>query len=204
MSELSDNFTHRATISGAKIQQTLVSNVPHTPSEISHYNLYLKPLEVTQDTFFCMLTHYWVGHSNSPMLASTPPKRFGIILLVFITLGTLAHSLPCAGNSSTWSRMKSSQCKHGNRYDPFIISFDATLIDQLSFNSNITCLLNEKFHQSCGDPRPDITTLAHSKLEKKTWSKFSEAKSITSEDRSPCSPYCYNCGGCGHLVYTRG
>ena len=87
-----------------------------------------------------------------------------------------------------------------NQYDPFIVSLDATPIDQLNVDSVITRLLNEEFRQSRGDPGPDITLLTRSKLPKKTWSKPSKAKSITSEEWSPRSSCCYNCGGRGYLA----
>jgi hypothetical protein len=62
----------------------------------------------------------------------------------------------------------------------------------------LTRLLNEEFHQSRGDPGLDITLLTRSRLPKKTWSKLSNAKSVTSEEQSSHSSRCYNCGGRGH------
>jgi hypothetical protein len=85
-------------------------------------------------------------------------------------------------------------------FDPSIVSLDTTPIDQLSVDSVITCLLNEESRQSCTDPGPDVAALAHSRLDKKTWSKPSKAQSVTNEERSPRSLCCYNCGGRGHLA----
>jgi len=84
-----------------------------------------------------------------------------------------------------------------DRYDPFIISLDATPIDQLSVDSVITRLLNEESHQSCFH---DTAAFSCSLLGRKTWSKHSKVKSIASEEQPPHSPCCYNCGGHGHLA----
>jgi len=86
-----------------------------------------------------------------------------------------------------------------DRYDPFIVSLDATPIDQLNVDSVIICLLNEESCQHRNDPGTDITLLSRSKLPKKTWSKPPKAESIASKERSPRSSRCYNCGGCGHI-----
>ena len=85
-------------------------------------------------------------------------------------------------------------------FNPFIVSLDATPIDQLNVDSVITCLLNEESRQGHNDPGADITLIAHSKLPKKTWSKPSKAKSIVNEDHSSHGPCCYNCGGHEHLA----
>jgi hypothetical protein len=87
-----------------------------------------------------------------------------------------------------------------DRFDPFIVSLDATPIDQLNVDSVIARLLNEESRQGCNDPGTDITLIAHSKLPKKTWSKPSKAKSVINEDQSSRGPRCYNCGGHGHLA----
>jgi len=87
-----------------------------------------------------------------------------------------------------------------DRYDPFIVSLDVTPIDQLNIHSVIVCLLNEESRQGHNDPGTDITLLTHLKLPKKTWSKPSKTKSITSEERPPHSSHCYNCDGHGHLA----
>ena len=87
-----------------------------------------------------------------------------------------------------------------DRYDPFIVSLDATPIDQLSVDSVITRLLNEESRQSRFEPGHDTAALSRSKLGKNTWSKPSKAKSVASEERSPRSSRCYNCGGHGHLA----
>ncbi|KIM73829.1 hypothetical protein PILCRDRAFT_14895 [Piloderma croceum F 1598] len=71
-----------------------------------------------------------------------------------------------------------------DHYDPFIVSLDATPIDQLNVNSVIVCLLNEESHQGCNNPGPDIILLTCLKLPKKTWSQPSKAKSIASEEQS--------------------
>ena len=80
-------------------------------------------------------------------------------------------------------------------YDSFIVSLDATPIDQLNVNSVMICLLNEESRQGCNDPGHDIVALSCLKLEKDTWSKPSKTRSVTSEEQSPCSSHCYNCGG---------
>jgi hypothetical protein len=87
-----------------------------------------------------------------------------------------------------------------DRYDPFIVSLDATHIDQLNIDSIIVRLLNEESRQGRNDPGADITLIAHSKLLKKTWSKPSKAKSVINKDQSSRGPRCYNCGGHGHLA----
>jgi len=87
-----------------------------------------------------------------------------------------------------------------DRYDPFIVSLDATPIDQLNVNSIIVHLLNEESCKGHNDPGTDTALLTHLKLPKKTWSKPSKTKSVTSEERLPCSSRCYNCGGHGHLA----
>ena len=82
-------------------------------------------------------------------------------------------------------------------YDPFIVSLDATPIDQLSVDSIITRLLNEESHQSRFH---ETAALSRSNLGKKTWSKPSKAKSVAIEEWPPHSSRCYNCGGLGHLA----
>jgi hypothetical protein len=69
-----------------------------------------------------------------------------------------------------------------DRYDPFIVSLDATPIDQLNVNSVIVHLLNEESRQGHNDPGTDTALLTHLKLLKKTWSKPSKTKSVTSEE----------------------
>jgi hypothetical protein len=66
-----------------------------------------------------------------------------------------------------------------NRYDPFIISLDATPIDQLSVDSVITRLLNEESRQSHFH---DTAALSRSQLGKKTWSRHFKAKSVANEE----------------------
>ena len=72
-----------------------------------------------------------------------------------------------------------------DHYDPFIVSLDTTPIDQLSVDSIITCFLNDK---SCQSHFHDTVALSHSNLGKKTWSKPSKAKSVTSEKQPPPLP----------------
>ena len=69
-----------------------------------------------------------------------------------------------------------------NCFDAFIVSLDATPIDQFSVDSVITHLLNEESHQSHTDPRPDVAVLTHSRLNKKTWSKPSKAQLVTNKE----------------------
>lgn len=86
-------------------------------------------------------------------------------------------------------------------YSSFIVSLDATPVDQLSVESTITRLLNEEFRQMSNLPG---LGMAYASRQKSTWhgsnSKTRSDAGSSCGDRKPRSSRCYNCGGKGHMA----